>query len=213
MPIRARVFKDILIRVLTEHPDEIFFLGVENNIDRAHESQNPDIGPIYTAIRVIKNMKDPSGKPLFPNLMIRIAAARDLTDMVIRLNEAGNSEKKKLDLGKTFIVARRSSVSGGEYTRIEGEGKAWISAIEDSNPGVYIPIFEAITLSMMACLNADTFAIKKLYDAVSNNPIDPAALKYMLGKRILYILPKAVKLDMKKPRDLYELARQIYIAA
>jgi len=213
IPLRARVFKDILLRILTERPDEIFFLGVENNIGQAQESQSPAIAPIYNAVREIKNMKDPSGKPLFPNLMIRIAAPDDMTDMVTRLNKDGNAEAKKLDLNNTLIVARKSSVAGKEYVRIEGEGKAWISAIDDSSPGVYIPVFEAITLSMMACLSADTFSIKKLYDAVSNNPIDPAALKYMLSKRILYILPKSIKFDTRQLRDLYELARQAYTSA
>ena len=67
------------------------------------------------------------------------------------------------------------------YDVIKGEGRAWISAIDDSKPGDYLPVFEAITLNMMAYLNADLTAIKNFYDAISDKPIDPKIIDPMFA--------------------------------
>lgn len=82
-----------------------------------------------------------------------------------------------------------------------------------SRQGDYLPVFEAITLNMMAYLNADKTAIKNFYDAISDKPIDPTVLQGMIRNRIIYILPRATKFDTKQLRELYELAQQVYTAA
>jgi O-acetyl-ADP-ribose deacetylase (regulator of RNase III) len=204
-PVRAQDFKANLTRILSEHPDQLFFMGVETDIGASQKAQ---IMPIYKAIDEIRNMQDSGGKPLFPNLMIRRAKAGELAAMVNDLSKEG-----KLNLNNAFIGARKESVDGKAYDAIKGEGRAWISAIDDSNPGDYLPVFEAITLNMMAYLNADLTAIKNFYDTISDKPIDPIALQEMLKSRIIYILPKITAFDTKELRDLYELARQAYAAA
>ena len=180
-------------------------MGIENDIG---ESQKAQIMPIYKAIDEIRDMQDASGKPLFPNLMIRRAKAGELATMVSELNTKG-----KLNLNNAFIGARKLSVDNKLYDSIKGEGRAWISAIDDSKPGDYLPVFEAITLNMMAYLNADVTAIKNFYDAISDKPIDPGVLQDMLKNRIIYILPRATKFDTRQLRELYELAQQVYVAA
>jgi len=202
---RAELYKANLMRVLTEHPDQLFFIGVETDIGEAQKAQ---IMPIYKAVDEIRDMQDASGKPLFPNLMVRRAKAGELATMVSDLNKDG-----KLNLNNAFIGARKVSVDNKAYDAIKGEGRAWIAAIDDSKPGDYLPVFEAITLNMMAYLNADLAAIKNFYDAISNEPIDLSMLQDMLKNRIIYILPKASAFDAKQLRELYELARQVYIAA
>ena len=164
--------------------------------------------PIYKAIDEIRDMKDASGKLLFPNLMVRRAKANELTTMVYGLNKDG-----KLNLNNAFIGARKISVDNNIYDSIKGEGRAWISAIDDSRSDDYLPVFEIITLNMMAYLNADLAAIKNFYDAIADKPIDPSVLQDMLKNRIIYILPKATAFDIKQLRELYELAHQVYIAA
>jgi hypothetical protein len=205
LPVRAKIFASNLTRILAEHPDQLFFMGIETDIG---ESQKTQIMPIYKAIDQIENMTDSSGKRLFPNLMVRRGKAEELVAMVGDLNREG-----KLNFNNAFIGARKVSVDSKLYDSIKGEGRAWISAIDDTNAGDYIPVFEAITLNMMAYLNADVTAIKNFYDAISDKPIDPGVLQDMIRNRIIYILPKATKFDTKQLRELYELAHQVYIAA
>ena len=205
LPVRAKVFAADLTRILAEHPEELFFMGIEDDIG---ESQKAQIMPIYKAIDEIRDTKDADGKPLFPNLMVKREKAEKLAKMVYDLNKEG-----KLNLNNAFIGVRKVSVDNRVYDAIKGEGRAWISAIDDSIPGDYLPVFEAITLNMMAYLDADLTAIKNFYDAISEEPIDLETLRGMLRNRIIYILPKATAFDGKELRRLYELARKLYIAA
>lgn len=215
LPIRAQIFKANLEKILAEYPDQLFFMGIESDIG---ESQKAQIMPLYKAVDEIREMKDVKGKPLFPNLMVKRAKAEELVSTVKELNETktvnhNGVQFTGLALNHTFIGARKLSADGGVFDVIKGEGKAWISAIDDSGSGNYIPIFEAITLNMMAYLNADITAIKNFYDAISNKPIDPSTLQDMIRNRLIYILPKATAFDTKQLRELYELAHQVYIAA
>lgn len=209
LPVRAKDFAFNLTRIsriLAEHPGQSFFVGIETDIG---ESQKAQIMPIYKAIDQIENMTDNNtGKRLFPNLIVRRAKAGELVTMVRDLNKEG-----KLNLNNAFIGARKINVDNKAYDAIKGEGRAWISAIDDSRPGDYLPVFEAITMNMMAYLNADLSAIKKFYDAISDEPIDPGLLQDYIKNRIIYILPKATAFDTKQLRELYELAHQVYIAA
>ena len=205
LPERAKEFAVDLTEILAKHSDQLFFMGIESDIG---ESQKAQIMPIYKAVDEIRDMKDASGKPLFPNLMVRREKAEELVRIAADLAREG-----KLNLNNTFIGARKLSVDNKLYDSIKGEGKAWLSAIDDSNAGDYIPVFEAITLNMMAYLNADTAAIKNFYDAIADHPIDPGVLQEMLKNRIIYILPKMTKFNEKQLRDLYELAQQVYVAA
>lgn len=205
LPVRAKLFATNLAQILAQHPDQLFFMGIETDIGVDQKAQ---IMPIYKAIDEIKEMKDADGKPLFPNLMVKRGKAADLVTEVASLKEDG-----KLALNNTFIGARKLSVDNRLYDSIKGEGRAWISAIDDSRPGDYLPVFESITLSMMAYLNADISAIKNFYDALSDKPADAAVLQDMVRNRIIYILPRSTKFDIKQLRDIYELAQQLHTAA
>ncbi len=205
LPVHAQIFKTNLEKILAEHPDQLFFMGIEADIG---ESQKAQIMPIHRAIDEIQALKDAEGKPLFPNLMVRRGKAEELVAMAGDLSREG-----KLNFNNVFIGARKVSVDSRVYDSIKGEGRAWISAIDDSRPGDYLPVFEAITLNMMAYLNADISAIKNFYDTIADHPIDPVVLQDMLRSRVVYILPKATAFDTKQLRELYELARQVYVAA
>jgi hypothetical protein len=190
-------------------------MGIETDMGASQKAQ---MMPMHRAIDEIQNLKDAEGKPLFPNLMVKRAKAEELVATVRELSEAKTVNHNgiqfgSLDLNHTFIGARKISADSGIFNAINGEGRAWISAIDDSGAGDYIPVFEAITLNMMAYLNADLTAIKNFYDVIANEPIDPSKLQEMIRNRIIYILPKATAFDTKQLRDLYELARQVYVAA
>jgi glyceraldehyde 3-phosphate dehydrogenase len=205
LPYRAEVFKANLLQILAEHRDQVFFIGIETDIGEAQKAQ---IMPVYKVIDEIKERKDSSGEYLFPNLIVIRGTAQNLAATVQGLNKEG-----RLNLNNAFIGARKASVDNKIYDAIAGENGAWISAIDDSSASDYLPVFEAITLNMMAYVNADFAAIKNFYDAISDKPIDPGVLQDMLKKRIIFILPRATKLDTKQLRELYELAQQIYVAA
>ncbi|MCX5678700.1 MAG: 2-phospho-L-lactate transferase CofD family protein [Candidatus Omnitrophica bacterium] len=212
LPARAEKLKFNLIKILTSHPDQIFFMGIETSPDDHQETQT--MMPLCLAVDEIQNLKDSKGNPLFPNLIMKREGATKLAEMVKNLNKNGDEEGRKLNLSNAFIGAREDSVDNTTvYDAIKGEGKAWISAINDSVPGDYLPVFEAITLNMMAYLNADTDAIKHFYDTIADKPIDPDELKKMIRDRIIYIVPKAAKFDAEQLRELYELAREAYAAA
>jgi len=214
LPVRAKEFAFNLMQVLAKNLDQIFFIGIETDIG---ESQEAQIMPLRKAVDAIQEMKDAAGKSLFPNLIVKRAKAAELASTVVEMNtmEAAKDEVKsgKLDLSRVFIAARKTSVESGAFNAIEGEGRAWISAIDDSASGDYIPVFEAITLNMMAYLGADMPVIKEFYERISNGPIDIETLKKMLTNRIIYILPRVTKIEGEQLRKLYELARQAYIAA
>ncbi|MFA5499445.1 MAG: hypothetical protein WC404_00020 [Candidatus Omnitrophota bacterium] len=205
LPVRAKIFAANLTQILAQHPDQLFFMGIETDIGLDQKAQ---IMPIYKAIDQIKEMRNADGKPLFPNLVVKRGKAADLVTEVASLKEDG-----KLALNNTFIGARKLSVDNRLYDSIKGEGNAWIAAIDDSRPGDYLPVFESITLSMMAYLNAEVAAIKNFYDAISDKPIDSTALQGMIRNRIIYILPRSTKFEIKQLRDLYELAQQLHTAA
>ena len=205
MPVNARTFAANLIKILTDHPDQLFFMGIETDIGKSQEAQ---IMPIRISVDEIRAMQDASGNSLFPNLIVRREKAEKLVKMIRDLNNEG-----RLKMNNIFIGARKMSVDNNMYDAIKGEGRAWISAIDDSRRDAYIPVFEAITLNMMAHLNADLQAIKDFYDKIADEPIDIDILQDMLRKRIVYLMPRATAFDAKQLRDLYELARKVYISA
>jgi hypothetical protein len=199
---RSTDFKNNLLRILTENKEKLFFIGIENDIGKAQKAQ---MMPIWKAIDQIEGMTDQSGKRLFPNLTVKRASAGELVSEIQDMRGKG-----LLALDRVFLVARKESVDTKILEPVQG---SWISAIDDSASGDYLPVFEAITLSMMAYLNADLNKIKDLYDAIAESPIDLGVLQDMLKNRIIRILPKVTRFDSTELRRLYELAAQIYTAA
>lgn len=211
LPRRAEMLKNVLNRISASDPSELFFMGIETV---TNEAQARDIVEMYKIIDDIKSMTGPDGKKLFPNLVVSRREASNLVEEISRLRTEGDGAGRKLkNLDHVFIGARWSSVNSAKYKDITGEGKAWVSAIEDSKEDIYLPVFEAVTLSMMAYLNADLEAIKHFYDAISDNPANPDELVGMLRNRMIYVLPKSTAFNGQQRRELYELAHQIYIAA
>ena len=207
LPVLAEVFKATLMGILAEHPDKLYFMGIEDDIGES-TNQKTQMMPIYKAINEIDALKDNKGNKLFPNLMVNRGSAAGLVATVEKLRGEG-----RLELNNAFIGARKLSVVGKAFEKIQGEGRVWITAIDDSREGDYLPVFEAITLNMLAYANADLAAIKNFYDAISDAPIDSIVLQEMIKNRIIYILPKMTKFSGKELRELYELAHQVYISA
>ncbi len=202
---RAAEFRSGLIRTLTEHPDKEFVLAVDTDIGGAHKAQ---IMPIWNAFDDIRKLAYKDGKPLFPNLSIIRGAGLTLASKIARARN-----EKSVDLGSIFVVAKKANVDNRAFEPLTG---AWIAAIDDSaaGEGVYMPVFEAATITMMAALNVDSAAIKTFCDSITDKPIDPKAIDEFKRGRILYLMPRAARFDTEKAlRDVYELARITYTAA
>ncbi|NQT22579.1 MAG: fructose 1,6-bisphosphatase [Candidatus Omnitrophica bacterium] len=194
LPLRAEYFKANLIRILTEHPDESFFFGADTDIGKDQQAQ---LMPIHKAVREIEG--------LFPNLITGAADGATLATRIRQLQDDG-----ALKLGNTFIVAQKANLDKGIFKGMRGKGKAWITAIDDSAPGVYLPIFEAATLTIMSALKADAGAILDLYNRIADEPMTLDEFRKILSNRLIYLIPKATKVNLRNRRILYELAAQLH---
>lgn len=206
MRLNAQIFKSTLSKVLSAEKDTIFFVGIESDIG---SSQMAQMMPLYKAVDELEKFRNPDGSRAFPNLVVMRGEAGEIADRAMELSDEG-----KLDLSKAFIIARRQSVlQAGEYYGLLANGRSWISQIDDSSDSHYMPVFETLTLTLMAYLNNDLDAIKGLYDLISREPADPDILAGMLQNRCIIVVPGHEVLDTERLRKLNELAFQCYTCA
>ena len=154
--------------------------------------------PVYTGF---DRMKEIAGRMGIKNLRIVRSSGQNLAQQIKDLNPAG-----------AVVVARNANA--GLFDGVKD--RAFIAAIDDSKAGrdSYIPVFETATFAMMAYAKADPDSLKKFYDMIATEAIDPAKIDEMLKKGFIVILPRAMRFDTDKElRDLYELAQRIYISA
>jgi hypothetical protein len=205
LPARAQFFKTNLMNILARYPDKTFVLAVDTDLGRHHKSQ---IMPISKAIDEINALKGADDKPLFPNLRAIRAPGGRLARELLRLKYG-----ESIELSRMFVAAQQENVENRAFDVVKGEAGAWITAIDDSVPGDYLPVFEALTLNMMMAAGAESQAIKSFYDSLSREPIDPARIDEAKRMRILYLVPKAARLEPDQLRKLYELAQAVHVAA
>ena len=198
---KAAEFRTSLIRILSQHPDRRFILAVDDI------GQRSAMMPIYTALDKIRALKYENGKPVFPNLSIIRGSGPGLASKIL-----DESRTKGVETGNIFLVAKKANLDNNVFDAIGG---AWITAIDDSAYGdrVYMPVFEAATLTMMAALGEQDAALK-FYNQIANSPITPDALEEMLKNRVILLVPKAARVDTERElRAIYELAHIVYTAA
>jgi 6-phosphofructokinase len=216
MPLRAQRFVENIFRSLTERRDKAsdrektIVLGIDTDIGQNYQN-SALAATLYPAIRRLKALKDEkTGKELFPNLMVVIKAGAALEEELVGLKNAG-----EIDLANTFAVVREANLAVGVFDKIKNA--AWITAINDTNAkdGTYLPIFEALTLSMMAASDADAEAIKELYNEIAAEEKSAEDIRTMIGEKIIRLLPKDMnRFDNRKVKNLYDLAaREIHAAA
>ena len=206
---QAEVFKHHIIQILQKNPDEIMAIALDTDIGIEQQSQ---IMPIWTAVDQIADMKDAAGKPLFPNLRKVRGRGSDGTLMRKIQEELIDNTDITFDKGNLFLIGRQANINSAKFDSLKGT--SWITGIDDSNAGRegYLPVFEAITLSIMAALNADVASIKTFYDSISDKPISIETLRKMISEKLIYILPKMTR-QTKNLRELYESVRTIYLSA
>ena len=197
---RAELFKAELTRILTENPERVYVVAIDTDIG---DEQKAQIMPLYTALDRIMNAKGSEGKPLFPNLRAVRASGDELIAKI---------ENETTDFGDVLLVAKRENVENHKFDKLLG--RAWISAIDDTkvNRFNYLPVFEAVTINMMAALNVDLESIKRFCDTISATPVSIEELRHMVEKKLIYILPKLSPMEPEKLQELYELTKTIYLS-
>lgn len=207
--MQANNFSKTLAGILRKNPDKTYVIAVDRDLG---EGQHSQLMEIFTALDEIEKM--------FPNLkLIRRSGSSSERDLASEINTLMGEEK--VDPQNIFMVVKKDNLEAKRFENLEG--RAWISAIDNSMPavrgeGAYIPIFEAAAISMLASINADTEAIKKVYDSIAMDPetrkeVTLETIEGMIRHRVLYLLPRIEKIPLDDLRMLYERVRAVYMAA
>ncbi len=204
---RAEWFKTTLVGLLTSHADRMFVLGIDSDIGQ-NSFQKEKLMPVYKAIDQISRMTNPDGSPLFPNLRIVRSPGARLAQEIGTLRSENDENIKNI-----FIVAELANFENETYKPFRGDERVWISAIDDSSQGDYLPIFESALVSMLAAIGADSETILSVYNAISRQSLDKYALETVLNDRVFHILPRITGFDPDALRDIYLLVQKIYVSA
>ena len=207
--MEAKNFSKTLAGILRENPDKMYVIAIDSDLGKDQQSQ---LMETFKAFDEIQKM--------FPNLkLIRRSGSDTENGLSSKIETLVDSEG--IDPQNVFMVVKQENLVGKKFTDLQG--KAWISAIDDSASkysaeGVYLPIFEAATISILASINADAEAIKKVYDSISLDPrtnqeIALEAIEEMISNRTVLILPRIEKIPLDELKLLYERVRNVYIAA
>jgi 3'-phosphoadenosine 5'-phosphosulfate (PAPS) 3'-phosphatase len=207
--IQAKNFSKTLTGILRKNSEKTYVIAVDRDLG---EGQHSQLMEIFTALDQIEKM--------FPNLrLVRRSGSSSSRDLSSEINTL--IEKDKVDPQNIFMVVKQGNLEAKRFENLQG--RAWISAIDDSaaalgGEGAYMPIFEAATISMLASINADAQAIKKVYDSIALDPetrkeITLETIENMIINRILYLLPRIEKIPLDDLRVLYERVRTVYLAA
>jgi hypothetical protein len=157
-------------------------------------------------------MKGYDGKPLFPNLKVVRRQGHDwkLASELKRMVAEDGVKKENI-----FMIVKEENMKKGRFKKFEKE--AWITAIDDSlstslDEAAYIPVLEAVTITMLAYLGADNESIKEIYDVVSE-PVSLERVEEMVKNKVIYILPRMEPVKISELKATYQRVRAIYLAA
>lgn len=207
--MRAENYKETLMKILRENPDKIFAFAIDSDLGKDQDSQ---IMEIYTAFDELDKM--------FPNLrLVRRSGSNAKRNLQTELQEMIDNEDLKPQ--NIFMVVTQNNLEAKRFEKLEGT--SWITAIDNSTSvvnaeGSYMPIFEAATISMLASINADREAIKRVYDSMALDPethkeITLETIEEMIKNRTVLIYPRIERIPLNDLKLLYERVRNVYIAA
>jgi 3'-phosphoadenosine 5'-phosphosulfate (PAPS) 3'-phosphatase len=207
--MQAKNFSKTLAGILQKNLDKTYVIGVDSDLGPGQHSQ---LMEIFAALDQIEKM--------FPNLkLVRRSGSSSRRDLASEINTLIGEDN--VDPQNIFMVVKQDNLETKRFEDLQG--RAWISAIDDSGAavgaeGAYMPIFEAATISMLASINADAEAIKKVYDSIALDPetrkeVTLETVENMIRHRVLYLLPRIEKIPLDDLRMLYERVRTVYLAA
>ncbi|MBL7073255.1 MAG: phosphoglycerate kinase [Candidatus Omnitrophica bacterium] len=204
---QAEFLKYNLIEWRRRHPNQVLCIAMDDDIGKEQEAQ---IMPLWKILDIVKNMTDAEGNPVFQESMIKtIRRSGSNGDLMRDISEFLDSNE--LSKENIFLVGRQTNIDENIFDSLKNV--SWITGIDDSAAGreVYLPVFEALTLTIMSALGAEEASIKEYYDEISGEQISLKKLRQMIDNKLIYILPKMDR-KIKDLRHLYETVRNIYIA-
>ncbi|MBD3379602.1 MAG: DEAD/DEAH box helicase [Candidatus Omnitrophica bacterium] len=206
---QAKNFAKTLLGILSENPETMYILAIDSDLGKEQHSQIMDI---FRACDRIAEM--------FPNLkLVRRSGSGETKDLSTEVKDLIDEEK--VEAQNVFMVVRQQNLLENRFSALKDQ--AWITAIDDSvgggaAEGVYLPIFEAALISIMAATNADPEAIKNVYDSIALDPktqqaITLEVIEEMVRNRTVLLLPKIDKIPLDDLQLIYERVKRVYIAA
>jgi len=206
----AELFRHNVLQLLQKYSDIDFGIVIDTDIGGIEQAG--DIAALWKIIDQLENMTDEKGDKLFPNLRCVRGSASDGTLMTRIKEKLTENPNVVFNTNNLFLVGRQTNIDTNIFDSLKGT--AWITGIDDSQAGHkgILPVFESITLSLMAALNVDLERIKSFYDSIANKPITIELLRDMKQNRLFKILPKMTR-QTQNLRELYERIRDIYLAA
>ncbi|KJJ84820.1 hypothetical protein OMAG_001311 [Candidatus Omnitrophus magneticus] len=141
---------------------------------------------------------------------------------IIRASASDNNLSKKIEETLTddnsikkediFILADDSNT---DYFK-DFIKKSWIMFMQGTGlkDNTYLPIFESLSLLIMAYSGADHSSLKYYYDKISEKPIRVTEFDRRIFKnKFMYLMPKMATYSHEELRKKYELAYKFYTAA
>ncbi|MBU0684058.1 MAG: hypothetical protein KJ864_07205, partial [Candidatus Omnitrophica bacterium] len=205
--VQAEFLRHSLIEWRKEHPEEMLLIAIDDDIGKEQDSQ---IAPLWKIANAIKTMTDDDGNPLFtdkkPLKITRRSGSRG--ELMQEINDLLKSETK-LSKNNIFLVGQWINIDKHKFDELKGS--AWITGINDSQAGreLYLPVFEALTLTIMSSFNMDIESIKSFYDKIADNSVSEQLLRQMIENKVIYLLPRMDR-KSKNIRKTYEIVRNIY---
>ncbi|MFH1395077.1 MAG: hypothetical protein ABIH09_02870 [Candidatus Omnitrophota bacterium] len=204
----AELFKYNLTEWRRKHPNEMLLLAFDTDIG---QDQKNHLMPVWKIVDEVKKMRDSEGKLLFPKDKFKVIRRDGSTG---RLMQEINTflDNKKVLKQNIFLIGRQTNIKAGQFDSLKGA--SWITAIDDvlTKDAVYIPVFEALILTMMTAFNADSDSIKRFYDKISYESATLEEIEKMKISQLIYILPKMIKRSPRELKKIYELEFDIYSA-
>ncbi|MFH1846589.1 MAG: hypothetical protein ABH869_03440 [Candidatus Omnitrophota bacterium] len=206
---RAELFKYSLIQWRKDHPEDVLVLAFDDDLGKDQKAQ---IMPLWKIVKAVKTMTDSQGKLLFPEDKFKAIRRSGSNGRLMReINSLLENEKVVKE--NIFLIGKKANIKQGRFDSIKEI--AWITGIDDSGADneVYLPVFEALTLTLMFASKADLMSLKRFYDKISDEPVSLEELQKVIRKKvIIYILPKMDRRNPKELRQLYEAEFGIYSA-
>ncbi|MBU1894709.1 MAG: hypothetical protein KJ983_02695, partial [Candidatus Omnitrophica bacterium] len=203
---RAKLLKHNLIEWRNKHPEETLLFAFDSDLG---EMQKKELMPLWKIVDGLKNMTDYNGNLLFPEDKFVVLRRTGSTG---RLSQEINVliETQKVFKHNIFLVGKHSNIIHGRFDSLKG--LSWITAIDDdlTNNEISLPIFEALTLTIMSAFNVDNETLQRFYSRISDTPLTPEEILTWQAEKIMYILPKMIKRNPQELQKLYELEADVY---
>ncbi|KJJ83467.1 hypothetical protein OMAG_002666 [Candidatus Omnitrophus magneticus] len=204
-----------LARLLTLNPNKTFLIAIDTDIGKTL-NQESILMPFWKIASNLKQILEKETGTTINNLkIIRTSASDNNLSQKIEETLTDDNSIKKEDI---LMLADDSNIN---YFK-DFLKQSWIMFMQDKGlkDNTYLPIFESLSLLIMAYSGADKNSFKYYYDKISAKPINSGDLDdfddtddFLLYKKPFFLTPKITTYSREELRKKYELAYKFYTAA